>query len=106
MESPDLGLSLGDNSLRMSNESDSAQDFHNDSLIWLINVVRFRPRRRDRGRVCQEGADRPAPSAGPRWSRGALRRRLPAAVQNGVLREFGCQTDFSRSLTYLLGILQ
>lgn len=33
MESPDLGLSLGDNSLRMSNESDSAQDFHNDSLI-------------------------------------------------------------------------
>lgn len=33
MESSDLGLSVSDNSLRMSNESDSAQDFHNDSLI-------------------------------------------------------------------------
>lgn len=33
MESSDPGLSVSDNSLRMSNESDSAQDFHNDSLI-------------------------------------------------------------------------
>ena len=33
MESPGLGLSVGDKSLSLSNESDSAQDFHNDSLI-------------------------------------------------------------------------
>lgn len=26
--------------------------------------------------------------------------------QNGVLREFSCQTGFSPSLTYLLGFLQ
>ena len=33
MESPGLGLSVGDKSLRLSNESDSAQDFHNDFLM-------------------------------------------------------------------------
>lgn len=33
MESSGLGLSVGDKSLSLSNESDSAQDFHNDSLI-------------------------------------------------------------------------
>lgn len=32
MEPPGLGLSVGDESLRLSNESDSAKDFHNDSL--------------------------------------------------------------------------
>lgn len=33
MESPGLGLLVGDKSLSLSNGSDSAQDFHNDSLI-------------------------------------------------------------------------
>lgn len=33
MESPGLGLTVGDKSLRLSNQSDSALDFYNDSLI-------------------------------------------------------------------------
>lgn len=33
MESSGLGLSVGDKSIRLSIGSDSAQDFHKDSLI-------------------------------------------------------------------------